>query len=300
MNEATLEDRLRASLTACAERTPPRLTDALAYAVFPGGARVRPRLCLEVARAFGRENELTMAAAVAVELLHCASLVHDDLPCFDDADERRGRLSVHKAYDEPTAVLVGDALIVQSFEVLALGLASEPQIGAGPIVVLSHAAGACGGLVAGQAWELEPSVDVARYHDAKTGSLFEAACVLGAISVGAPAEPARALGAAFGRAYQIADDIADRLATAEAMGKPAGRDQALGRPTAALGDREEMMSRMNRAVQQAIDAVPPGPGEDALRGLVRAVLERLCALIQPASAKSVSGRPSAAPRARAV
>ena len=101
---------------------PPRLADALRYAVFPGGARIRPRLCLAVAPACGDDDPAASdAAAAAIELLHCASLVHDDLPCFDDADLRRGRPSVHRAFGEPLAVLAGDALIVLAFETLARG-----------------------------------------------------------------------------------------------------------------------------------------------------------------------------------
>src|SRR6056297_1150808 len=99
---------------------PPRLQQALAYAVFPGGARVRPRLTLAVAEACGCAcPRLADAAAAAIELLHCASLVHDDLPCFDDASTRRGKPSVHRAYSQPLAVLTGDSLIILAFEVLA-------------------------------------------------------------------------------------------------------------------------------------------------------------------------------------
>lgn len=117
---------------------PPRLAEALRYAVFPGGHRIRPRLCLSVARACGDDDPgASDAAAAAIELIHCASLIHDDLPCFDDAPLRRGQPSVHAAYGEPLAVLAGDALIVSAFETLARGRpatrsASPPWWGCSP------------------------------------------------------------------------------------------------------------------------------------------------------------------------
>src|SRR5690606_20416857 len=109
---------------------PPHLREALAYAVFPGGARVRPRLCLAAARACGLADDgLALSSSVAVELLHCATLVHDDLPCFDGAELRRGKPSVHRVYGEAMAVLVGDGLLVRAFDVLAGALSSRPEIG---------------------------------------------------------------------------------------------------------------------------------------------------------------------------
>ena len=140
-------------LRAALERSAPaRLHDALIHAVFGGGARVRPRLTLAVARAIdAREpSPLTLASAAAVELVHCASLVHDDLPCFDDAATRRGRPTVHSLYGEACAVLVGDALIIAAFETLA-----QVQAPSSFFLVLAQAAGAKGGLVSGQALELE-------------------------------------------------------------------------------------------------------------------------------------------------
>ncbi|TXM88116.1 geranylgeranyl pyrophosphate synthase, partial [Methylobacterium sp. WL103] len=107
---------------------PPRLAEAIRYAVFPGGHRIRPRLCLAVAAACGDDDpQGAEAAAAAIELLHCASLVHDDLPCFDDAETRRKKAAVHVAFGEPLAVLTGDALIVLAFETLARGAAKHPQ-----------------------------------------------------------------------------------------------------------------------------------------------------------------------------
>jgi geranylgeranyl diphosphate synthase type II len=124
-----IEQALEAAVTPCEIRgAPPRLAAALRHAVFPGGARVRPQLCLAVAAACGNDRPaLAEAAAVAIELLHCASLVHDDLPCFDDAPLRRGLPSVHAKYGERIAVLAGDALIVRAFDVLAAAAAEETR-----------------------------------------------------------------------------------------------------------------------------------------------------------------------------
>jgi geranylgeranyl diphosphate synthase, type II len=273
---------LEAALSAAVESAmpcPPRLREALAYAVFPGGARVRPRLCLAVARAAGVADEpLSLAAASAVELLHCATLVHDDLPCFDDAELRRGKLSVHQAYGEAMAVLVGDALIVLALDVLGAAISTRPAVGLAPLTALLRAAGARGGLVAGQAWELEPgAVDVGAYHRAKTASLFEAAAELGALSAGADPRPFARLGRSLGMAYQLADDLADRLADVAEIGKRPGRDAELGRPTAAAGSVEMAQSRLRLANAQVLAAIPPTPGEEELRTTIQAVLDALAA-----------------------
>ncbi|MEM7042129.1 MAG: polyprenyl synthetase family protein, partial [Pseudomonadota bacterium] len=142
---------------------PPRLTAAIRYALFPAGARLRPRLCLGVAGACGDDHpDLTDAAASAIEMLHGASLIHDDMPCFDDAETRRGKPALHLAFDEALALLAGDALIVLAFQTLAAADAAErlPAM----VRVVSGAVGMPSGIVAGQAWEGEPEPDLARYH----------------------------------------------------------------------------------------------------------------------------------------
>ena len=267
---------------------PPRLAEALLHAVFPGGARVRPRLCLEVARACGASGELVLAAACSVELLHCASLVHDDLPCFDDAATRRGRPTVHHAYGEAMAVLVGDALIVAAFETLSRALAKRPDVGMAPLLALLRAAGSREGLVAGQAWELEDDVDLAAYHRGKTASLFEASATLGALVAGGSAASVQsfaALGRAFGMAYQVADDVADVLADPVRLGKPTGRDHALARPTAMQGieSADAALAELDEAAARAADAVPVGDGhaQRELRSFVEAVFEALSARLTP-------------------
>src|ERR1700754_4854587 len=139
---------------------PPGLANALRYAVFPGGARIRPRLCLGVALACGDDQPATAnCAAAAIELLHCASLVHDDLPCFDDASLRRGKPSVHAAFGEPLAVLAGDALIVLAFQTMARADCSPRRL-TRLITTVGAAVGVPHGIVAGQAWECEAEIDL--------------------------------------------------------------------------------------------------------------------------------------------
>ncbi len=282
MVDLVLERALHEALAAGGGHPPRLLSEALAYAVFPGGARVRPRLCLEVARACGGVTELAHAAACSIELLHCASLVHDDLPCFDAADTRRGRPSVHRVYGEAMAVLVGDGLMVQSFQTLARALAAHPELGMAPMLTLLEAAGPRRGLVAGQAWELEEDVELAAYHRAKTASLFEAAAALGALVNGVAPAPYVSFGRAFGMAYQLADDVADVLADPLVLGKPIGRDRTLARPTAMHdGDPAAALGRLDEAARGAVDAVPSvatdGAHDGELRRFVAAVFDALSA-----------------------
>ncbi len=257
--------------------TPPRLLAAMRHAVFPGGARIRPQLCLAVAGACGNDDPaLAEAAAVAIELLHCASLVHDDMPCFDDADSRRGQPSVHKAYGQPLALLAGDGLIVMAFEVLGRAGAAHPKR-LGPLVgAIGRGVGAQEGIVGGQAWECEPRVDLGRYQRAKTGALFVASTCGGAIAAGAPPAPWQRLGDCLGEAYQVADDIRDVMGDAEQLGKPVGQDAQHGRPSAAaeLG-LIGALHRFRQLMQEAVNAVPECTSRKAMRHLVLRESERL-------------------------
>lgn len=272
-----IEDALVAALTLADAGSPPKLSRAMRHAVFPGGARVRPRLCVEVAQACGDSApQMTDASAAALELIHCASLVHDDLPCFDNASLRRGNPSVHCVFGEPIAVLAGDALIVLAFEVLGRAAAASlmrlPQL----IVTLAQAAGAAGGIAAGQAWESEPSVPLTVYHQTKTGSLFTAATMMGALAAGHDASPWRTMGEKLGAAYQVADDLLDALSSVTVAGKPTHRDGALRRPNAVarLGS-EAAVTQLRRLVAEAVDAVPPCAGRQKLQGLVLQIAGRL-------------------------
>ena len=267
--EARIERALIAALArADNPMCPPRLAAAMRHAVFPRGGRIRPRLCLAVAAACAEDNPaVTDAAAVAIELLHCASLVHDDLPCFDDAATRRGMPAVHRAFGQPLAVLAGDALIVLAFQTLAQGAATSPMR-LGPLVMtVGLAVGVPCGIVAGQAWECEDSADLALYQREKTGALFAAATIAGAAAAGAEAEPWRRLGMQLGEAYQVADDILDVTADAGTLGKPVGQDATHHRPSAvtSLG-LDGAVARLRALAEDAAAAVPDCPGQAALSG----------------------------------
>ena len=256
---------------------PPLLSAAMRYAVFPGGARIRPRLCLAVARACGDDKpDIAAGMAASVELMHCASLVHDDLPCFDDAAIRRGRASVHKAYGERIAVLTGDALIVLAFQALASSAQGAPARLGALIGILARAIGAPNGIIAGQAWECESQISLAHYQRAKTGALFAAATAAGACAAGYQADAWHSLGERIGEAYQIADDIRDVMSNEHELGKPTGRDQALGRPNAVhkLGIGEAVQ-RLEELVGAALDTIPECPGASDLRTHILAEASRL-------------------------
>lgn len=256
---------------------PPRLAAAMRAAVFPKGARVRPRLCHAVANACGDDEPgATEAAGAAIELLHCASLVHDDLPCFDNAALRRGRPSVHAAYGEPLAVLAGDSLIVLAFQAMARAACSPRRL-TKLIATVGGAVGVPHGIVAGQAWECEDEIDLSRYHRSKTGALFAAATVCGAAAAGVEdAEAWRDLGERIGEAYQVADDIADTESNEGEAGKPVGRDAALGRPNAVLRyGIAGAVTYLHDLVADGIRAMPPCANAQELRALMAQEAKRL-------------------------
>lgn len=262
---------------ATAGNQPPKIAKALRYAVFPGGARVRPRLCLAVAMACGDDHpEASDAAAVAIELLHCASLVHDDMPCFDNADIRRGKPAVHAAFSEPLALLAGDALIIAAFETIARQCVGTPHLIAPLTGTVAKAVGMPHGLVAGQAWESEDEIPLVEYHRAKTASLFTGATMAGAIAAGADPQTWRAMGDALGAAYQVADDLRDFAANEAEIGKPCGQDDANGRPNAvAAGGLDATIARLHELVGRTVAAVPDCPGAPMLRDLIAGEAKRL-------------------------
>ena len=256
---------------------PAQLSEALHYACTPGGARIRPTILVSVAMACGDDSpKMTEAAAAALELIHCASLVHDDLPCFDDADIRRGKASVHRAYSEPLAVLTGDSLIILAFEILARAAEHGPDRAVRLIRTLTRQSGMPHGICAGQGWESESKIDLSAYHKSKTGALFIAATQMGAIAAGQDEEPWFELGARIGEAFQVADDLRDALYDSESLGKPVGQDDLHGRPNAVtvLGI-DGAKSRLRNILSGAIASIPSCPGEAQLAEMVRLQAERL-------------------------
>jgi geranylgeranyl pyrophosphate synthase len=265
MTSAVRDSALAASIGACQQRiertldhelrgeTAPtsRLCEAMRYSVLGGGKRLRPVLVYLTGQAFGAPLLRLDAPAAAVELIHAYSLIHDDLPAMDDDDLRRGRPACHRAFDEGTAILAGDALQALAFEVLArsrdqpAGDSSAEQ----RVLMLATLARAIGteGMAGGQAIDLEAmgkalsAEAIERMHRRKTGALIQASVELGAITAGlahASAYPAlQAFGAEIGLAFQIQDDILDVTGETDVIGKKKGADAALGKPTypSALG-----------------------------------------------------------------
>ncbi len=236
--QAEMEAVLLSHLPPATE-PPQQLHQAMQYAVLDGGKRVRPLLVFAAGELFDAPRDAVERAACAVEMIHAYSLVHDDMPCMDDDDLRRGKPTVHKRYDEATALLVGDALQSQAFEVLAGGALEASR----KVVMLSCLARASGsrGMCGGQAIDLA-SVGIAlsrdqleQMHRLKTGALLEASVMLGALAGKAlqdsEVSALHAYSASVGLAFQVVDDILDTTADSATLGKTAGKDAANNKPT---------------------------------------------------------------------
>ena len=219
---------------------PTNLTDAIRYAVLGPGKRLRPLLCIQSCRAVGGDEEQAFPPAAAIEMVHCFSLIHDDLPAMDDDDLRRGRPTVHKQFDDATAILAGDALLTLAFEVLADPRTHDNgSVRADLVAALATAAGAHG-MVGGQMLDLAAESiqldmgGITRLQRLKTGALIAFSCEAGAILGHASTEPREALrGYAhdLGLTFQIADDLLDVEGTIEETGKAVGKDAAAGKAT---------------------------------------------------------------------
>lgn len=260
----------------------PRLDAAMRHGVLVGGKRLRPVLVYAAGRALGAADDALDAPAMAIELIHAYSLVHDDLPAMDDDDLRRGQPTVHKAYDEATAILAGDALQALAFEVLARS--SHPRLAA-MLVTLAEAAGR-DGMVAGQALDLAAvgghpdAVALATMHGHKTGALIRAAVRLGGLAAVAETDPRLAAlddyARAIGLAFQIHDDVLDVTGDTATLGKASGADAARDKPTyPSLLGLEGARDRAGELVEEAIIALAPlGEGATSLKALARYMIER--------------------------
>jgi geranylgeranyl diphosphate synthase type II len=265
--EVLLESRMQ----FIAGRSPAKIAEAMRYSWLDGGKRLRPVLCLAFADAVsGSSLTGTVAddAAAALEAIHTYSLIHDDLPAMDDDDLRRGRPTNHKVYGEAMAILAGDALLTAAFEVLTNGpeLALRGRLTA-ELAFASGAAGMVGGQVLDVAEDRPAELAyLQRLHSLKTGALIKASCRMGAIAGGADdakIAAASEYGDAVGTAFQIADDILDVTASAEAMGKPTGADAAAGRFTyPAVVGLERARQMADELVDRAIKAAEFIEGAD--------------------------------------
>lgn len=278
--EATLRKVL------ASENEPERqLFDAMRYAALGGGKRLRPFLVLQGAELFSVSRESALRAAAAIELVHCYSLVHDDLPAMDDDDLRRGKPTVHKAFGEATAILAGDALLTLAFEVLSHpDTHSNPDVRCRLVAELARASGGHG-MVAGQMIDLAAAGrdmdigEITRLQRLKTGALIGFACEAGAILAHA-AEPQhealRGYAHDLGLAFQIADDLLDVEGTEEEVGKAVGKDVEQGKATfvSILGP-ERAREQANMLVEQAADHLAIFDEKaDFLRKVARYIVER--------------------------
>jgi len=264
-----VDARLETWAVRLADRIPGRNGQAVAYALRSSGKRVRAALVLAAYRSLGGKADGIDGVAAAVETVHAYSLVHDDLPCMDDDDLRRGRATTHRAFDVATATRAGFLLVPVAAEVLAEG-AGELELPApvlGELAVTLFEAGGVNGMVGGQWLDLRAEGrrlgldDLVDVHRGKTGALIEASCALGAMAAGgseAEVRLLRAFGADIGLAFQIADDVLDATATSETLGKTAGKDTAREKSTyvsvlGVEGARSEAESLAERAVARLRD-----------------------------------------------
>jgi farnesyl diphosphate synthase len=259
---------------------PERLLAAMRHGSLNGGKRLRPLLLRQSAGVFGIEATRTVDPGLAVEMIHCYSLIHDDLPAMDDDDLRRGQPTVHKAYDEATAILAGDTLLTHAFGVLAAdSLNIEPATRIRLVAELVAGAGA-GGMAGGQMRDIEGETSflsedaIARMHAMKTGALIRAAVRMGAIMGGASSTELQHLtdyAEAAGRAFQLADDILDVTASASTMGKATGKDAEAGKQTlVARVGVDAARQHLDAIVTEAIASLDSfGPRAEALRATAR-------------------------------
>jgi farnesyl diphosphate synthase len=291
--EAVLRDLLAATPLSGEIARPERLVEATRYAALGGGKRLRPFLVSESARVFGAEGPGILRAAASVELIHCYSLVHDDLPAMDDDDLRRGRPTTHRAYDDATAILVGDTLLTLAFDVLASAETDpDPSIRADLIATLARASG-IGGMVGGQMLDLAAEGrfasdgrplaltedDILRLQAMKTGALLTASAEMGAVSGRADARGRAALrqyGNLLGQAFQIADDLLDVESDAATLGKATGKDSSAGKGTlVGLWGVEAARERLAGLVAEAEKTLDwLGEKGNILRQAARFVAER--------------------------
>lgn len=262
-----------------------RVAQAARYSLLDGGKRVRAVLCLAVCEMLCGDMELAARYAAAVEMLHCYSLIHDDLPCMDNDDFRRGKPSCHKAYGEATALLAGDALLTAAFEVLSTGNGAHANQNALACSVLARAAGARG-MIYGQELDLHYETAAAtekqlrEVHRNKTGMLIAAAAQLGAVAANAfdsDRQSVEKFAFDIGLVFQMVDDVLDVSATTQELGKPAHSDEESGKTTfVTLFGVDETMRMADELTMQAVRQISEKFGEksDFLQAFARSLVRR--------------------------
>ena len=285
--EARLDKLLSPHLLSGEIARPSHLLDAMRYACLGGGKRLRPFLLIETARLFGKADDGVLRAACALEMVHCYSLVHDDLPAMDGDDLRRGRPTVHKAFDEATAILAGDGLLTYAFDIVGdPATHADSEIRAALVTGLARAAG-LGGMAGGQMLDLDAErapapltpAEIERLQAMKTGALLRFAVEGGALAGGANTTQRAALskfGSALGTAFQIADDLLDAEGDTARLGKRAGKDAARNKATlvATLGLVRAKQMRDDLAQQAQAALADFGASADILREAARFTVSR--------------------------
>ncbi len=282
--ESCLQDLLSGEGTG--DFAPPqRLVDAMRHGTLGGGKRLRPHLMIESASVFGAPPEAAVEAAAALECVHCYSLIHDDLPAMDDDDLRRGRPTVHRAFDEATAILAGDSLLTLAFEIMARDSTHpDPAARARLTVGLAQASG-WRGMAGGQMLDLMApgqqldADDIARLQAMKTGALLKFACEAGGIIGGANVDEMGVLsqyGALIGQAFQLADDLLDAEGDAATLGKAARKDEAAGKATlVTLLGLQAAKARLRELEREAVRALEPfGARGEALAATAEFIINR--------------------------
>ena len=281
---AAYQRKIEEALVAYAARWPRygELQAAMAYSLLSGGKRIRPVLTLAVCELFGGQAERALPLACGLEMVHTYSLIHDDLPCMDDDDLRRGKPTNHKVYGEAVATLAGDGLLTAAFETLAsAGLPATAVVRA--VTCLSQAAGPAG-MVGGQVLDLLgegkslTEAEITAVQRLKTGCMIEAAARLGAIAAGSAPEQEEAAAAYarhLGLAFQIRDDLLDVLGEEATFGKPIGSDAANEKSTfVTLLGVEASQRRVEELTRRAVDCLSPYPGRDFLCSLAQSLAIR--------------------------
>lgn len=283
--EAALDQLLQENALEEEITRPPRLLSAMRHGALNGGKRLRPVLVIETARFFARVDDGILHAACALELIHCYSLIHDDLPAMDDDDLRRGQPTVHKAFDEATAILAGDALLTLAFDVIGgETVHDDPAVRLRLSRELSRASG-IGGMAGGQMLDLESEhrqrteTEIRLLQSMKTGALLRYACRAGAILANAPAEDVDRMsrfGEIIGLAFQLADDLLDVEANPEVMGKATGKDAEAGKATlVGLWGAQRTRDELNKLLAESEKLLAPyEKGAQTLSALADFIVNR--------------------------
>ena len=283
--EALLGELLSGSARADEITRPQNLLEAMRHGVLNGGKRLRPFLVIETAALLGGDAKAALHVGAALECLHCYSLVHDDLPAMDNDDLRRGQPTVHRKFDEATAILAGDSLLTLAFDIIASPDTSLPDDRKAALVLALAKAAGIGGMAGGQALDLAAEKNapdengIITLQAMKTGALIRFACEAGAIIAGRDAterQRLRHFGEKIGLAFQLADDLLDLTSDAATMGKATGKDAARGKGTlVALRGADWATTRLRELVKEATDLLAPyGDRAEILIETARFVAER--------------------------